>query len=155
MFVGVCAVGMLIGLVSLWAFAPPPEDEGRSTALTSKPSEHAPRTEPSPAETPSAARKAVMVVVGTEPVDAHLFRGEQDLGPSPVVLQVVPGEPVALVARRKGYKDAEVSVDASEPRAVVRLERARAGVERSKKDGATSGKKPVMGGSDIVNPWDD
>jgi hypothetical protein len=104
-------------------------------------------------------------MVATEPLDAHLYRGQEDLGPSPVMLGLKPDETTTLVARREGFKDASVTIDGSVPRTVVKLERAAAAprgsmrsraVSKSPAQPETPKTKPKTPGSrEIVNPWDD
>jgi eukaryotic-like serine/threonine-protein kinase len=58
------------------------------------------------------------------PIDSHLFRGDEDLGPMPLSVQVEEGTPVTLTVRRKGYTSRRVVVDGTETRVVVGLLRA-------------------------------
>lgn len=66
------------------------------------------------------------------PIDSHVFRGDDDLGPMPVSVQVVEGTPQTLTVRRKGYTTRRVVVDGSETRVVVGLMRAEPQVNLSK-----------------------
>ncbi|MGC4090523.1 MAG: hypothetical protein QM756_22170 [Polyangiaceae bacterium] len=58
------------------------------------------------------------------PIDSHVFRGDEDLGPMPVSVQVEEGSPATLTVRRKGYMTRKVVVDGSDTRVVVGLMRA-------------------------------
>ncbi|HEY8944622.1 MAG TPA: hypothetical protein VIM73_10190, partial [Polyangiaceae bacterium] len=55
------------------------------------------------------------------PLDARVFRGEEDLGQMPVSLLVRKGEPVTVTVRRKGFSTRKVVVDGSEQRLVIGL----------------------------------
>src|SRR5450432_1318913 len=58
------------------------------------------------------------VVLATEPFDAHIFRGEEDLGQSPVVISVDEGKTVELDIRRDGYKPDKITLDGTKTREV-------------------------------------
>ena len=99
------------------------------------------------------------------PAEAHVFRGDKDLGLSPVVLEVEEGKTVAVTVRMDGYKDLDLVIDGSKDRESVKLERVptRAGSiarPQSKKAApdvkaeSKPKKKNGMGGGEIVNPWD-
>jgi serine/threonine-protein kinase len=55
------------------------------------------------------------------PLDAHVFRGEQDLGPMPVSIRVQKGQPVSVTVRRKGFSTRKLVIDGKESRVVIRL----------------------------------
>ncbi|HET9960610.1 MAG TPA: serine/threonine-protein kinase [Polyangiaceae bacterium] len=63
------------------------------------------------------------------PIDAHLFLGEEDLGPMPVSIHVDKDKPVTLTVRRQGYVTRRVVVDGTETRIVIGL----VSVEKSSK----------------------
>lgn len=71
-----------------------------------------------------AARPTHEVHFVLSPIDSHLFRGDEDLGPMPVSVQVEEGSPVTLTIRRKGYTTRKIVVDGSDTRVVVGLLRA-------------------------------
>jgi serine/threonine-protein kinase len=131
----------------------------------------APAHKPNAAELPSAAPSGAVVspeglamkqvVLAAEPLDAHVWRGETDLGQSPVVIDVADGQTVEVELRRGGFKSQNVFLDGTIPREVVKLERIAgpssgrppAGkVEKPEKPGGK--KKGGNGGGEIVNPWD-
>jgi eukaryotic-like serine/threonine-protein kinase len=138
------------------------------TALTVEP----PKTEqPAP---PAAAPAKKRVLLAVEPIDAHVFRGEEDLGESPVDLEIEEGQSLELQIRREGFQTKSLTLDGSQPRQSVRMERdakvvlkapvpkARPGSGKSagkaaEKGGADAkGKpkpKPGIGGGEIVDPW--
>ena len=64
-------------------------------------------------------KRNVAVVVA--PIDAHIFRGNEDLGTMPVFVQVGPGEKVAVQIRREGFYAHDLLIDDSKPKFVVRL----------------------------------
>jgi serine/threonine-protein kinase len=162
---GLAGVAAAIGIV-VAIFA----NSSRSSALEA-PSATAEPSMPTPAAhvTPPPPEPRVeikQVMVATEPLDAHLFRGPEDLGPSPVMLGLKPDETATLVARREGFKDASVTIDGSVPRTVVKLERRAAALRGSGRPLAvtkpaqpetakTKPKNKTPGSGEIVNPWDD
>jgi len=141
------------------------------TAVTVEP----PKTEVTPPETPPApAPSKKRVVLAIEPIDAHVFRGDEDLGESPVDVELEEGATAELELRREGFKTKRLTVDGSQPRQSVRMERdakvtlrapvpkARPGsgksaakaAEKPGSDGKGKTKpKPGIGGGEIVDPW--
>jgi eukaryotic-like serine/threonine-protein kinase len=126
-----------------------------------KPAEPAPALTAAPAPT-AAAPAAKQVLLAAEPIDAHVFRDAEDLGQSPVMLSIEEGKPLALEIRRDGYKPEKITLDGSNPREIVKLDKiARASAvyrpPPKKTEPATTPvtKKPkaAIGGSEIVNPW--
>ena len=80
---------------------------------------------PAPAASAASATvetREVFLVV--EPSDAKVTREGKDLGALPTSLHVKPGESVPLVVARAGYKTQTVTLDGSQPRMLVKLERA-------------------------------
>lgn len=63
--------------------------------------------------------RAVALVLS--PVDAHVYRGNQDLGMMPITLRLRQGQRVKLTVRREGYQSKTLEIDASEPRRVIEL----------------------------------
>ncbi len=117
---------------------------------------------PSAAPTPPAAVEAPakQVVLATEPIDAHIFRDGNDLGQSPVAINVEAGKTVELEIQRDGYKPDKITLDGTKTREVVKLDKvARGGaIARPAAKPATakptaSKPKSTIGGSEIVNPW--
>jgi serine/threonine-protein kinase len=71
----------------------------------------------------SAATPAMhTILVSVTPADATITRDGQDLGTSPVALQLADGAIAALVVSKKGFKTANVPVDTSQPKVSVKLE---------------------------------
>jgi len=113
------------------------------------------------------------VLLAVEPLDAHVYKGNIDLGTSPLVLDLTEGEVVALRVQREGYKAQELQLDGTLARRTVKLERIQAQASASK---AAAGPAPAprprakqpppepaakpkaktgIGGGEIVNPWGD
>jgi eukaryotic-like serine/threonine-protein kinase len=102
------------------------------------------------------------VILGAQPMDAHVYRGEEDLGASPVVVDVPEGEIVTLVVRREGYASKTVKLDGRERKVAITLEavksptaaapvrRAPAAAPAPKNTAQPA--KPKFGG-DVVDPW--
>jgi serine/threonine-protein kinase len=118
-----------------------------------------------PAPTPAVRPAPVVrqVLIATEPV-ANVYRDQDDLGMSPVSVELAEGQSVELSIRAEGYKDARVIVDGtSETRQSIRLEKiagpapkARpkpAGGATAKPTAKPAGKRPSMGGGEIIDPW--
>jgi len=132
------------------------------------------KAEPVAIAAPSAAAPTVapkaddvvvskQVVLAAEPFDAHVFRGDEDLGQSPLALEVEEGKTLELEIRRDGYKPEKISLDGSKTREVVKLDKlahggaapARPAAHSAPAGGEKPAKKPksTIGGSEIVNPW--
>jgi len=93
---------------------------------------------------PTSATTAV--VFGAEPLDAHVFRGRDDLGSTPLTLDVDKRAPQVLDVRAPGYKPARVKVDGSRQRVTVKLLPIR-------RKGTAPRKATVDAANGIVNPW--
>jgi eukaryotic-like serine/threonine-protein kinase len=99
------------------------------------------------------------VLIATEPV-ANVYRGTEDLGMSPVSVELADGQSVELSIRAEGYKDARVIVDGtSDSRQSIRLEKVAGPTPkaRPKPTGVTTakpaGKRPSISGGEIIDPW--
>lgn len=115
---------------------------------------------------PAAAEQLTItsqVVLAVEPLTAHVFQGDKDLGASPVVVQVPEGDKVDVEVRLDGYKPQALRLDGSKQKLSISLEAikpryqgpARPAVPRPA--AAEEHKKPrpgqQIGGGEIVNPW--
>lgn len=79
-----------------------------------------------PVLTPSTAEPnepTMTVNLAAEPIDAHVFRGREDLGQIPILIQLRPGQKEHLTLRRAGYKPYPLEVDGSRPSYAIRMER--------------------------------
>jgi hypothetical protein len=90
------------------------------------------------------------VVLATEPLDALVYLDGKNIGSSPVVVDVVDGQKAKLEIRRSGYRSKEVTIDGTEGRLSVRLEKA--GSVRSAPR-ATGGKPKGATPTDLGDPW--
>ncbi len=92
------------------------------------------------------------VVLATEPIDAQVYLDGKNIGSSPVLVDVVEGQIAKLEIRRVGFKSREVTVNGSEGRLSVKLDRTSGA--RPAKGGATrSTKRTPIGTSDLGDPW--
>ena len=109
-----------------------------------------------PAEVPPVVRQVVLAV---EPIDAHVFRGETDLGQSPVFVDINEGEQARLEIRREGFETQEVVLNGSEGRRSIKLTpEAKKSVPLRRAPALPKARpparpKPSIGGSEIINPW--
>lgn len=112
-----------------------------------------------PPEVPPVSRQVVLAV---EPIDAHVFRGETDLGQSPVFVDINDGEQAVLEIKREGFETQAVVLNGSEGRRSIKLTAevnespVRRAPPRPKPEPAGHPKaapKPSIGGSEIINPW--
>jgi len=119
-------------------------------------------TAPTPEQPAAPASKQVAIAIA--PPEAHVFRGDEDLGTSPVLLEVPPGTTVTLRARMEGYKDLEIAVDGSNPRESFKLERVSTrgtpapprpiASKKVEPKPEIKPKKPSgIGGGEIRDPW--
>jgi hypothetical protein len=104
------------------------------------------------------------VALATEPLDAHIWKGSEDLGMAPVILDVPAGHALEVVIKREGYKDATVMIDGTEARQSIKLEK----IDTPPKVARPAGQRPAkavqptpkatrpkssMGGGEIIDPW--
>jgi len=68
------------------------------------------------AETPSK-----LVLIGTDPVDAHVTKEGTDLGTPPVALEVPVDTPVTITVSRNGFVSQTIVVDSKSPKRLVKL----------------------------------
>jgi len=148
--------GVLIG-VALFAHRSPSAPSG---PVAEAPPE--PRTEHDPAAAPASLEptaRGAQVVLAIEPLDAHVFRGDADLGASPVIVAVDPNERVTLEIKRDGYATQSVVLDGTESKRSIKLVRAKKKAAAASASAPRSASKipasprPNMGSSEIVNPW--
>jgi serine/threonine protein kinase len=120
-----------------------------------------PKAEPRP-EAAALAATAKEVMLATDPLEAHVFQGSNDLGPSPLKITVQPGNAVDLEIRMPGYKPRRLLLDGTEERMVVELERAGRVANsvrplpkkpQDKASPTTATSKATPGNSGIVDPW--
>jgi serine/threonine-protein kinase len=160
---GVAGVIVAIGLV-VAIFAHSTASPASPPIATSQPPAEKPVAE---APAPSAAVGDIIVssgvAVAAEPFDAEVWKGDQNLGTSPVIVDVPEGVPVAIEIRKPGYLTKKLILDGREKKLTVRLDhergayvpvtRAKAGHLAASPEPAKSKSKPASGGGEIVNPW--
>jgi serine/threonine-protein kinase len=103
------------------------------------------------------------VVLAVEPLTAHVFQGDKDLGSSPVVIDVPEGDKVEVEVRLEGYKPETLTLDGSKQKLSIALEpikqrhAAPARPALARPAAPNEDKKPrpgaQIGGNEIVNPW--
>jgi hypothetical protein len=121
-----------------------------------------------PAPAPEASNDIIVsagVAVAADPLDAEVWKGNQNLGSSPVIVDVPEGTPVAIEIRRTGYLTKKLILDGREKKVTVKLDKERAvtqaGVARPKPGRPAPAAEPApkpkpktsSGGGEIVNPW--
>ncbi len=79
-------------------------------------------TAPGDSVTNAQAQPAV-VLLDAKPKDAAVWQNDLFLGKTPINIRVQPGEPVTIVLRRRGFLDTEITLDGSQGKEVVMLER--------------------------------
>lgn len=67
---------------------------------------------------PAGTRDVALIVL---PLDAHAFKGDEDLGATPLVRHIKPGEPEGLLLKRAGFEAQRVTLDGSKPKVIVNL----------------------------------
>ncbi|HEV8547939.1 MAG TPA: serine/threonine-protein kinase [Polyangiaceae bacterium] len=135
---------------------PAPAPTAVATAEPQKTAE--PKLAPGPHAAPGPTLRQVLIA--TEPVAAQIFKGSESLGMSPVSVTVAEGQSVELSIKAQGFKDSRVIVDGSESSQSIKLDpMAPARGAKPAKAAATSktspasGKRPSLGGGEIVDPW--
>jgi eukaryotic-like serine/threonine-protein kinase len=108
------------------------------------------------------------VLLATEPMAAEIFKGTESLGTSPVSVSVPEGQSIELTIKAPGFKDSRLMVDGSETSQSIRLEALAAprgkpqkpsnakATPATTKPTATKpagGKRPSLGGGEIIDPW--
>jgi serine/threonine-protein kinase len=113
------------GVLSLgaWFALENPSDGVASTASQREIVKSPPTPDPRAATKPvaEAPKKESEVHFVLSPIDARLYRGDEDLGPMPVSVKLKTGEPVTFLVRRRGYQTRKVVVDGTETRIVIGL----------------------------------
>lgn len=83
------------------------------------PEEVVPVQEPTTA--PTTSEPVMVVNLAAEPIDAHVYRGKEDLGSIPILIQLLPGQTELLTLKRAGYKPYHLKVDGSVDRYAIRM----------------------------------
>jgi tRNA A-37 threonylcarbamoyl transferase component Bud32 len=154
--------GVLISLIALAAGGAIYTFAAKKTKAPPPVATEAPVSKPPATPLPPETRPGPVVrqiLIATEPV-AQIFRGSEDLGMSPVSVDVTAGQMVELFIRAEGFKDARVILDdTSETRQSIRLEKVVGPAQKARAKSTPavapkpSGKKPTIGGGEIIDPW--
>ncbi len=150
------AVGLVVAILTRSQTSP------ASPPATAKPAPEA----PAPAEPANDIIVSQGVAVAADPLDAEVWKGSQNLGTSPVIVDVPEGTPVQIEIRRTGYLTKKLVLDGREKKLTVKLDKERAtapaAVGRPKpgrpaapapEPAAKPKPKTTSGGGEIVNPW--
>jgi eukaryotic-like serine/threonine-protein kinase len=70
---------------------------------------------------PLASGDYVNVALILDPIDAHVFKGKDDLGMMPISVPVPKHGQVVLAIRREGFSPRKITLDSDSPRKVIRL----------------------------------
>src|SRR5262249_6566621 len=151
------AIGLVVAIFAHSTTSP----ASPTTAVTQPPPEK-PLAEAPPSAAPGDIVVSSGVAVAAEPLDAEVWRGDQNLGSVPVIVDVPEGVPVAIEIRKAGYLTKKIVLDGREKKLTVKLDRERVpsalgGRPKPGRPAAPEpprGKaKPASGGGEIVNPW--
>jgi serine/threonine-protein kinase len=115
---------------------------------------------PKPPEPPAAPApvEVKQVLFASEPLDSHVFQNGQDLGATPLTVEVPKGLKVMVEVRRDGFKPQTLTLDGSEAKVKVKLEKLAAAPRPAPARRPESAPRPAspsstLGGGEIVNPW--
>lgn len=100
-----------------------------------------------PSGTDIAALQPIPVLVNSKPQGAEVYDDGGKIGRTPVLVKVIPGEPVTLRLEKGGYKDETLEIDGSTDRFDLELDRKHvSGGSSSKGGSSSSGGKGGQGG---------
>jgi hypothetical protein len=111
------------------------------------------------AEEAEAKPATKQVAIAVSPLSARVFSGEEDLGQSPVMVEVGQ-EPIQLSVRLDGYVTRELSIDGSRDKVTIELEKVEAPKPAARPVAApvprpvAKPKPKPIGGGELVDPWD-
>jgi serine/threonine protein kinase len=114
---------------------------------------------PKPAEPAPAPVEVKHILFTSEPLDSHVFQNGQDMGAQPLTVEVPKGQKVTVEVRREGFKPQTVTIDGSEAKMKVKLDKLAAAPRpapaRRPSEAAPRPASPssTLGGGEIVNPW--
>jgi serine/threonine-protein kinase len=106
------------------------------------------------------ARPIRQVVLATQPIDAHGFIANVDLGPSPIVVDIPEETSKVIELRRSGFVSRNVTLDGSEGRLSIVLESKSVRSDARFLSPAKNAKRskllhsnPSMGSGELSDPW--
>ncbi|MFO1464440.1 MAG: serine/threonine-protein kinase [bacterium] len=111
---------------------------------------------PSPSLAPDRVTEKREVRVSVDPVDAHIFQGDKDLGNNSAVFQVEKDGTIEIEVRRDGYVTKTIVLDGSHPEEKVKLEREpKRPKPKPSAGGPATAPKPKSSrpGDEVVVPW--
>jgi serine/threonine-protein kinase len=114
---------------------------------------------PKPPEIAAPPIEVKRVLFASEPLDSHVFQNGQDLGAPPLTVDVPSGQKVTVEVRREGFKPQTLTIDGSEAKMKVKLDKLaaapRPGPPRRPSEATPRPASPssTIGGGEIVNPW--
>ncbi len=130
LYLGIVGVGFAatLGAAALAPWAPSdvaPRGSAAAEPRVDAALPQSPTPPPLTAPAPQGPTKQ-QVALAVQPIEARVYRGQEDLGTSPVIVELAPGEKLDVVVRCPGYKDQPLTLDTTEPKRSVTLERATA-----------------------------
>lgn len=155
LYLGLGAATLVIAGTLVWLSAE--KDTGEPKAAFAAGKVRAEEPKPSaPVEVPD---KTIQVAIAVAPLSAHVYSGEDDLGASPVMVEVGE-EPLTLSVKADGYVSRDLVIDGSDAKVSVELEKVptkkpvvRAPAPTSVRPAPPARPKP-SGSGELVNPWD-
>jgi hypothetical protein len=174
---GLAALAFVVASGAVWFVATESSTSARAAAVAASASSApasasatpAATTQLAPSSNPSAVPGPKTVALAASPLDAHVFKGSEDLGESPLVLEI-GDQPLDLEVRKDGYDTKRLVLDGSDEKVTVTLVKspvAKATVAKATVAKAAShpapapspakapaSTKPKSGGGLIDNPWE-
>ena len=106
-------------------------------------------------------RAVRQVVLATQPIDAHGYIANVDLGPSPIVVDIPEATTKVIEIRRAGFATKSVTLNGSEGRLSVVLDKKSGRLDNTRSNAALKNTKQsksshsgaTMGGGEISDPW--
>src|SRR4030095_9715957 len=104
------------------------------------------KTSTAPLPPPVSVTPSKEITLKVEPIDAHVFYGDKDLGDNLVKIPIEEGDTIEVEIRRDGYATKKITLDGSKEQQSIRLSREKSGPRPSgspkNPPPAGSGKKP-------------
>jgi len=156
--IGICAaIGIVLAIFASSLLSAAEQAPAVNAVPTTVPATSAAAEAPATQQVVPAVHEVILAV---EPLDAHVFDGERDLGTSPVMINVTEGQPRTLRAERRGFAARALVLDGSVSKVSLNLEKIKSASPPARPPTAApranppAKKKTVIGGGEIVNPWD-
>jgi eukaryotic-like serine/threonine-protein kinase len=163
LYAGIAGVAAAVAIV-VGIFAKSSSSGATSTPKTTTPAALTAPAAKSGVAAPAAPAEDLTIVkqvlLAAEPADSHAFVDGKDLGPSPVMIEVVEGKKIEAEIRREGYTPETITLDGTEARKNVKLRRIASAYRppvarpQAQPPAQTKKKKSGIGGGEIVNPWE-